>query len=157
MGIAAWLRERLWRAEQPWCAELLALRKLARTAEQIFDLAVATEYCDPDRSNALALYVQAWRGGHAPARDRARDLAEVLRAHVTLGELALAKGDLVAAGAAYLDAGLFELAVEPLAKFIEARPADANPSSEHLRLERGRGAAARIRARRESRCRTRGR
>jgi hypothetical protein len=58
-----------------------------------------------------------------------------LGAHTTLAELAFAGGDLLGAGTAYLDAGFPELAIEPLQKFIEARPPGASVSSEHLRLE----------------------
>lgn len=134
--IAGWLRETLWRSDD-WCAELAALRKdRHRSPECTYELAVASEHCDPDRGNALALFLDAARAGYAPARDRARALATALGAHTTLGELALAAGDLLGAGTAYLDAGFPELAVEPLQKFIDARPPGASVSSEHLRLER---------------------
>jgi len=141
MRLAAWFRDRLWRADN-WCAELATLRQTvaaeprsARTSERLFDLAVATEYCDPDRSLPLALYMDAWRGGHAPARDRASVLAGTLHAHMTLAELALAGNELVAAGTAYLDAGFPELAVDPLQRFVDTRPPGASQSSENLRLE----------------------
>jgi hypothetical protein len=134
--IATWLRDRLWRADR-WCAELASLGQEldARTPERVFELAVATEHCDPDRSVSLALYVEAARAGHALARDRACALATTLRAHLTLAELELARGELVAAGTAYLDGGFPELAAPPLERFVTARPDGASPSSEHLRLE----------------------
>ena len=133
--IAGWLRERLWRSDD-WCAELAALRKdRNRSPERTYELAVASEHCDPDRGNALALFLDAARAGYLPARDRARALAMTLGAHTTLAELAFAAGDLLGAGTAYLDAGFPELAIEPLQKFIEARPPNASVSSEHLRLE----------------------
>ena len=134
--IAGWLRERLWRADD-WCAELAALRKdRNRSPERTYELGVASEHCDPDRGNALALILDAARAGYAPARDRARALAMALGAHTTLAELAFAAGDLLGAGTAYLDAGFPELAIEPLQKFVDARPPNASVSSEHLRLER---------------------
>ena len=134
--IAGWLRERLWRAND-WCAELASLKKdRNRSPERMFDLGVASEHCDPDRGNALALFLDAARSGYAPAADRARALAMALGAHTTLAELASSAGDLLGAGTAYLDAGFPELAVEPLQRFIEQRPPGASVSSEHLRLER---------------------
>ncbi len=134
--IAGWLREKLWRADD-WCAELATLRKdRNRSPERTYELAVASEHCDPDRGNALALFLEAARAGYAPARDRARALAMALGAHTTLAELAFSAGDLLGAGTAYLDSGFHELAIEPLQKFIEARPPGATVSSEHLRLER---------------------
>ncbi len=134
--IAGWLREKLWRADD-WCAEIATLRKERnRSPERTYELAVASEHCDPDRGNALALFLDAARAGYAPARDRARALAMALGAHTTLAELAFSAGDLLGAGTAYLDSGFPELAIEPLQKFIEARPLGASVSSEHLRLER---------------------
>jgi hypothetical protein len=118
-------------------SELAALRQHRnRSPEQVFELAVATEHCDPDRGNALALYLDATRSGYAPARDRARGLAMALGAHTTLAELSLGTGDLVGAGTAYLDAGFPELAIEPLQKVVDARPPGASVATEHLRLER---------------------
>ena len=141
MGLAPWVRDRLWRANN-WCGELAQLRqsvaaepRSAKTLERMFELAWATEYCDPDRGRALALYLDAWRGGHAGARERAKALALGLRAHMTLAEIALAEGDFVAAGAAYLDAGFPDLAVEPLQRFVNARPPGASPATENVRLE----------------------
>ena len=120
MPLAPWVRDRLWGADH-WCDELAQLRKTvaaeprtARTPGRLHDLAQATEYCDPDRGRAVALYLDAWRGGHAEAGDRAKALAVALRAHMTLAEIALANRDLVAAGVAFIDAGFPELAVEPL-------------------------------------------
>lgn len=133
--IAGWIREKLWRADD-WCAELAKLRKdRNRTPERLYDLGVASEHCDPDRGNALALFLEAAREGHAAAVDRARALAMALGAHTTLAELAFKAGDLLGAGTAYLDAGFPELAIEPLQKFVDARPPGASVSSEHLRLE----------------------
>ena len=131
--IAGWLRDRLWRAEN-WSAELATLRQgRSRSPERSFDLAVATEYCDPDRAAALALYLESARGGHEPARERARALATMLGSHLVLAELSA--GDLVAAGTAYLDAGFPELALAPLQKFVDARPANATVATEHARLQ----------------------
>lgn len=133
--LAGWLRDRLWRADN-WCAELATLRQeRMRSPDRIFDLAVASEHCDPDRGNALALFLEAARAGHPGARDRASTLAMALGAHTTLAELALAAGDLLGAGTAYLDAGFPELAIDPLQRFVEARPPGASVASEHLRLE----------------------
>ncbi|HEU4611924.1 MAG TPA: hypothetical protein VFS15_07595, partial [Kofleriaceae bacterium] len=96
MALAGWLRDRLWRSDN-WCAELARLRqalaaepRTTRTIERMLDLATATELCDPDRGRALALYLDAWRGGHTGAREHAHALAIALRAHMTLAELALA-------------------------------------------------------------------
>jgi PilZ domain len=140
MALAGWVRDRLWRADH-WCAELAQLRqsvaaepRTPATPQRVYDLARATEYCDPDRGRAVALYLDAWRGGHADARDRAKALAVALRAHMTLAEIALGEGDLVAAGAAFLDAGLPELAVEPLQRFVEARPPGSSAATENVRL-----------------------
>ncbi len=131
--IAAWLRDRLWRAEN-WCVELATLRQgRSRSAERAFDLGVATEYCDPDRGAALALYLESARGGHEPARERARVLATTLGAHLVLAELSA--GDLVATGTAFLDAGFPELALAPLQQFVDARPATASVASEYSRLQ----------------------
>jgi hypothetical protein len=130
------LRERLWRAEN-WCTELAALRLgRSRSPERTFDLAVATEYCEPDRGAALALYLEAARAGHEPARERARALATALGAHLILAEVSQLAGDLVAAGTAYLDAGLRELAIGPLQSFADAKPAGATMASEYTRLQR---------------------
>ncbi len=126
MELAPWVRTRVWRAED-WPATLVGLRdqvmaegKSARTADRLWDVACATEHCDPDRGRALALFVEAWRAGHPDARLRATTLAMALRAHMTLAVLALGEGDLLAAGTAYLDAGFHQLAVEPLACFVKA-------------------------------------
>lgn len=133
--IAGWVRERLWRAEN-WCVELATLRQgRSRSPQRAFDLAVATHYCDPDRSIALALYLEAARGGHEPARERARALATTLGAHLIVAELSQSAGDLVAAGTAYLDAGFPELALPPLQQFVDARPAGASIGSEYTRLQ----------------------
>ncbi|HEY4059524.1 MAG TPA: PilZ domain-containing protein [Kofleriaceae bacterium] len=141
MGIAAWIRERLWRADN-WPAELTALRttlaaapKGPDTAGKLLDLADATAYVDSDRGRALSLYLEAWRGGNAEARDKALALATTLRAHTTRGEIALSMENLLAAGSAFLDAGFPELAADPLQKFANARPAGANAVSEAARLE----------------------
>lgn len=134
MSFAPWVRARLWRANN-WCGELAQLRSAAKTAERLLDLAEATEACDPDRGRALALYLEAWRGGNTAARDRAKTLALALRAHMTLAEIALAEGDLLAAGTAFLDAGFPDLAAEPLQKFVDTRPAGASPATENVRLE----------------------
>lgn len=141
MRLAAWVRDRLWRANN-WCAELAQIRQAlaterrsATTSERMFDVACATEYCDPDRSRALPLYLDAWRGGHAEAGGRAKQLAAALGAHMALGEIATVDGDPLAAGIAFLDAGFPALAVEPLQKFIETRPAGASPVTENVRVE----------------------
>jgi len=130
MVLAGWLRERLWRADD-WPGELAKLRssvavepRSARTIERTLDLARALDACDPDRRHALALYVDAWRAGHPSALARARELATVLRAHVTIAELALGEQEPAIAADAYLDAGLPELAVEPLKQAIAARPGE---------------------------------
>ncbi len=101
----------------------------------MFDVACATEYCDPDRSRGLPLYLDAWRGGHAEAGVRAKRLAAELGAHMALGEIATTDGDWLAAGLAFFDAGFPELAVEPLKKFVEMRPAGASPVTENVRVE----------------------
>jgi hypothetical protein len=69
------------------------------------------------------------------AQERGRALANTLGAHLTVAELALAMGDLVGAGTAFLDAGFPELAVKPFQDFVDARPAGASIASEYLRLE----------------------
>ncbi len=122
MGLAPWLKTRLGRAVE-WSAELAVLRAevgRGRSAEKVFDLAQASEQCDPDRGRALALYVDAWRAGHLEAAGHAERLAEALRAHMTRAELAAARGDVVAAGTAYLDAGMRDLAVGPLRTALDA-------------------------------------
>lgn len=122
MGLAPWLKTRLGRAVE-WSAELAVLRAevgRGRSAEKVFDLAQASEQCDPDRGRALALYVDAWRASHPEAAGHAERLAEALRAHMTRAELAAARGDHVAAGTAYLDAGMRDLAVGPLRKALDA-------------------------------------
>ncbi len=138
MALAPWVRDRLRRATS-WSAELAKIRQeLAtdpRSAERTFDVASATEYCDPDRSRALSLYLGACRGGHKAARGPARRLGGLLGAHMALAELALAEGELSLAGIAYIDAGFPALAVEPLEKFVKARPPGASPTTETLRLE----------------------
>jgi hypothetical protein len=136
MAVASWLRERLWRADD-WLAELTTLRATpaATSAERIFDLAHATEYCDPDRSRALALYLSAWRAGHAAAKDRVIELASALRAHMSIAEVAAAERDYLTAATAFIDAGFPEMAVEPLQALVDARPAAASVMSENLRLE----------------------
>jgi len=127
MLLAVWLRERLWRAND-WPAELGRLRsalatetRSSRTIERTLDLARATDECDPDRSVALALYLEAWRAGHPGALARAKQLAVELRAHMTIGELARGENDPVLAATAYLDAGLPALALEPLQQAVAAR------------------------------------
>lgn len=114
-----------------WCAELEQLRRTLSTAprtaatiQRTVDLAHATVHVDPDRGHALALYLAAWRAGHATSRDHVRGLARELRAYITLAELALAEHQdtrdptcLVAAGRAFLDGGLTERAV---ATFVQA-------------------------------------
>lgn len=133
MEFATWVRTNLWRSSD-WPAALFALhgttvgRPSPQTAQRLWDLACATEHCDPDRGRALAMFVDAWRAGHREALPRAKALARTLRAHLTLATLALDEGDLLAAGAAYLDAGLPELARDPLVRFIEGRGAAGAPS-----------------------------
>ncbi|HEY4179571.1 MAG TPA: PilZ domain-containing protein [Kofleriaceae bacterium] len=141
MGIAAWVREKLWRADN-WCAELITLRsdlasepKGPQTAEKLVELGDATAYIDPDRGRALSLYVEAWRAGHSGAGDKALTLATTLRAHMTRAEIAVSMENMLAAGAAFLDAGFPELATEPLQKFANARPQGANAVGEAARLE----------------------
>jgi len=141
MPLAGWVRDRLWRTNN-WCAELALIRqsvgaerRSAATVDRIVDLAWASEHCDPDRGRALTLYLDAWRAGHTPAGARAKHLAGVLRAYMTLAEIALAEGDLLAAGIAFLDAGFPDLAVDPLQRFVDTRPLGASPSTENLRLE----------------------
>jgi hypothetical protein len=125
MPLAAWIRERLWRAND-WVGELATLRKVVLgeanthgTAERILDLAWATELCDPDRSRALSLYIEAWRRGRADAVPRVKALASALHGHVSLAELAIAEGDHLAAGCAFIDAGLYQLAVDPLQRIVD--------------------------------------
>lgn len=120
--LAPWLKLRLGRAVE-WSAELAVLRAevaRGRSTEKAFDLAQASEQCDPDRGRALALYVDAWRGQHPEAAAHAERLAEALRAHMTRAELAAERGDFIAAGTAYLDAGMRDLAVVPLRKALDA-------------------------------------
>ena len=123
MQLAGWIRERLWKATH-WVTELGNLRKVAGTdPERLFDLANATEQCDPDRAHALARYLEASRAGHAHARIRARALATSMGQHLTVAELALEDRDPLAAGEAFLDAGFPELAVDPLKGVIELQRA----------------------------------
>lgn len=125
MSIAGWIRECLWPAES-WSEELARLRRDvpleppgARRVVRLFDLAWASEYCDPDRGRALELYLAAWREGHAEAGAHAKRLAAQLFSHVKIAEIAVAEGDAYAAGAAFLDAGLSELAAEPLQRLLD--------------------------------------
>lgn len=131
--IAGWLRDRLWRADD-WCAELAAIRATCRSPDRVFELARAVEYCNPDRGAALALYVDAARTGHGEALERGRALAKQLGAHLTEAELALAMGDPLAAGTAFLDGGFPELALAPLEQVLRAKPAGATMASEYTRL-----------------------
>ncbi len=131
MALVGWVRDRLWRATD-WLVELARLRAVVaaepvsvRQIERTLDLADACHACDPDRGRALALYLEAARGGHPEARGPARALATQLGAHVTLGELALADNDQATAAAAYLDAGVLALAVEPLRKLVARKEAGA--------------------------------
>ncbi|MBL0216776.1 MAG: PilZ domain-containing protein [Myxococcales bacterium] len=139
MQVSAWIRKVLWRSDR-WCAELDQLRRsvaadpqTTKTIQRTVDLAQATEYLDPDRSHALALYLSAWRAGHTLSRERVWALARELRAYVTLAELALAEhaeaGDpasLVAAGRAFFDGGLIERAT---AIFVRATEQHASLAS----------------------------
>ena len=126
MPLAGWVRDRLRRANN-WCLELGHLRQAlgaerrsATTAERVCELASATEYCDPDRGRALTLYLDAWRGGYAGAREPAKHLAGLLAAHMTLAEIAMADGDLLAAGTAFIDAGFPNQAKTPLSQVTHA-------------------------------------
>ena len=93
--------------------------KAPDTARKMYELGCAYEYCVPDRTRALAVLIDACRWGHPEARERALALAEVLRAHVTVAELALAMKDHARAARAYIDAGRRELAIEPLSKLVD--------------------------------------
>jgi hypothetical protein len=94
--------------------------KAPDTAKKMWELGCAFEHCVPDRSRALAVLIDACRWGHPEARERALVIAETLRARVTVAELSLAKKDHATAARAYFDAGLRELAIEPLNKLVDA-------------------------------------
>ncbi len=89
-------------------------------ARALWELGCAFEHCVPDRSRALAVMIDASRAGHPEARERAIAIATSLRGRVTVAELSLANKDHAAAGRAYIDAGLRELAIEPLSKLVDA-------------------------------------
>lgn len=147
MEIAGWVHAALSRAAD-WCAELDRLRnevvaeprgpaRLQRTIE----LADAMEHIAPDRGKALALYLEAWRGGELGARPHLIDLARELRAYVTLAEIATADHQdthdpeaLVTAGRALLDAGLEDSAVQTFVRGRDQHPslADAIASAPRL-------------------------
>jgi hypothetical protein len=123
--LAPWVRARLWRVND-WPAELGAMwaeveaAKAPDTARKMWELGCAFEHCVPDRGRALAVLIDACRWGHPEARERALVLAENLRARVTVAELSLANKDHARAARAYIDAGLLELAIEPLNKLVDA-------------------------------------
>jgi hypothetical protein len=118
MDLPGWVRTGLWRSEN-WCAALARFGE-APDPERTWDLARATEYIDPDRRRALALYLAAWRAGRREALAPAAALARELRAHDAIAELALARQDLIVAGAAFIDAGMFDRAIEALARVTDA-------------------------------------
>ncbi len=125
MQLAPWVRARLWRADN-WPAELDVLRAeiagraaTPEAARMLWELGCAFEHCVPDRSRALAVLIDASRAGHPEARERALAIAEKLRARVTVAELSLASLDHGRAARAYIDAGLRELAIEPLGKLVD--------------------------------------
>lgn len=136
MEIAGWVQAALARADD-WCAELGRLRAVVAAEprgparlQRTIELADATEHVVPDRGAALALYLDAWRGGELGARPHLIDLAKELRAYVTLAEVATVDHEdtrdpeaLVTAGRALLDAGLPDAAAQT---FLRAR--DQHPS-----------------------------
>src|SRR5687768_3719194 len=126
VGIAGWIRARLWRADD-WCAALARLSEhVAADASpkgtaRAIDLGRALELVDPDRRRALDMYMTAWRFGERTALDDAHRLAREVRAPAALAELALAEhakssepAHLVAAATAWIDGGTPRMAVEPL-------------------------------------------
>ena len=136
MGIAGWIRARLWRADD-WCAALGRLSEQVagdaspRGTARAIDLARALELVDPDRQRALDMYMTAWRFGERTAVDDARRLAREVRAPAALAELALADhkktadpAHLVAAATAWIDGGTPRTAEEPLRRAIEQLPDD---------------------------------
>jgi hypothetical protein len=158
MALAVWIRAALSRSDQ-WCVELERLRgALAaepagpQKLERTLDLAEATEYVEPDRTKALALYLAAWREGHAGARSSVLTLARELRAYMTLAEVAIADHadtkdpeSLVAAGRAYVDAGLFERATETYVDAAARHPSLAGAIATAPRLVDVRVAVAKAR------------
>lgn len=92
----------------------------APDARALWELGTAFEHCVPDRSRALAVMIDASRAGHPEARDRAIAIATSLRSRVVVAELCLANNDHAGAARAYIDAGLRELAIEPLNKLVDA-------------------------------------
>ncbi len=132
---ADWIRDRLRPSRESWSSELVELRRelaskprSARKIERTLELARASEYIDPDRGRAFALYLDAWRAGHPDAGAPLLAMARELRAYVTIAELALAEHEtsqdpasLIAAGRAFVDAGFSERAVEPLTRALEKR------------------------------------
>ncbi|MBA3457442.1 MAG: PilZ domain-containing protein [Deltaproteobacteria bacterium] len=143
MALAAWIRDRLRRADS-WGAELANIRqslaaepRSATTIRRTYELAAASEYCDPDRGRALALYLDAWRGGHADAGEPAKQLARLLGAHMTIAEIATASGELLTAATAFIDAGFPSLAVEPIERFVKTQ-GDAVGVPALLAIARGR-------------------
>jgi hypothetical protein len=109
--IAEWVCDVVWRSSR-W-SEALAAR-VETEPGRLYDLATATEYIVADRARALALYVKAWRAGHAGSKAIAKALAIESRAHDVIAEIALDDGDRVAAAAAFVDGGLFAKATEAL-------------------------------------------
>lgn len=147
MALAVWIRAALSRSDQ-WCAELERVRAALvvepvspSKIERMLDLAEAIEHVDPDRTKALALYLAAWREGHPGARSSVLGLARELRAYMTLAEVAIADHadtkdpeSLVTAGRAYVDAGLFERAVETYANAAAQHPSLATAIANAPRL-----------------------
>jgi len=154
--IAGWVHAALARVDD-WPAELDRLRaevateppgaaKLQRTIE----LADAMEHVVPDRGKALALYLEAWRGGELGARPHLLELARELRAYMTLAEVATADHQdtrdpeaLLAAGRAYIDAGFPDLAVQTFTRALDQHPSLADAIATAPRLADVRVAIAR--------------
>lgn len=147
MRLPAWVRGELSRVDN-WCVALEQMRRAleaeprgATTIERTVELAQATEHVDPDLGRALALYLAAWRAGHADSRARVVALARELRGYVTLAEVALADhesskdpGDLIGAGCALFDAGLLERAAQIFTRASEDRSTVASAVTESVRL-----------------------
>lgn len=147
MEIADWVRAALSRSDD-WCAELERTR-VAVAAEapgperlvRMVELADAMEHVDPDRTRALALYLAAWRGGELGARTHVLELANELRAYLTLAEVAVADHEatrdpdrLVAAGRALIDGGLVQRATETFMRAAEVHGSLADTIAKSARL-----------------------
>ncbi|HUJ59050.1 MAG TPA: PilZ domain-containing protein [Kofleriaceae bacterium] len=131
MAIATWLSQALWRAHD-WRAAIdrlaAELRAGAPAPRPALELAAASEYVEPDRRRAVALYELAGRDGVA----RARELAIELGWWPAAARLAAVAGDALAEAEAWWDAGNRELCALALSGVRAAEGGDRARELESL-------------------------